>query len=184
MTDRTWSAVQVHGRRRWTTCMSPEGAKGDVGLDQYEVRRWTGWYQHITLAMWAYALLTVLWAAHLPPEEAPHNMLLQPTSSSRAAFKATRGLVCRCVCVQFAASSGGSYWLYSSAWNGWCPGPRGAAGITVSPSIGTINDTLCHNYNSSTREYGGPERGPHPSYARLCLNNVTTPIGATAYAGV
>jgi putative transposase len=27
-------------------------------------------------------------------------------------------------------------------------------------------------------------RGPHSSYARLRLNNVTMPIGATAYAGV
>src|SRR5215831_13011529 len=26
MTDRTWSAVQVHGRRRWTTRTSPPGA--------------------------------------------------------------------------------------------------------------------------------------------------------------
>ena len=41
--------------------------KGEVGLDQYEVRSWTGWYRHITLAMWAYALLTVLRAATCPP---------------------------------------------------------------------------------------------------------------------
>ena len=37
-----------------------EEAKGEVGLDQYAVRSWTGWYRHSTLAMWAYALLTVL----------------------------------------------------------------------------------------------------------------------------
>ena len=30
-----------------------EEAKGQVGLDQYEVRRWDGWYRHITLAMLA-----------------------------------------------------------------------------------------------------------------------------------
>ena len=36
-----------------------EEAKGEVGLDHYEVRSWTGWYRPITLAMWAYALLTV-----------------------------------------------------------------------------------------------------------------------------
>jgi len=34
-------------------------AKGDVGLDQYEVRRWTGWYRHMTLALLAHAYLTV-----------------------------------------------------------------------------------------------------------------------------
>ncbi len=35
-----------------------EAAKGEVGLDHYEVRSWTGWYRHITLAMWTLALLT------------------------------------------------------------------------------------------------------------------------------
>lgn len=29
------------------------------GLDQYEVRRWEGWYRHITLAMPAQAYLVV-----------------------------------------------------------------------------------------------------------------------------
>jgi len=57
--------VQVVGRR-WTIERCFEEAKGEVGLDQYEVRHWTGWYRHMTLAMWAYALLTVLRAAHLP----------------------------------------------------------------------------------------------------------------------
>ena len=59
------TAVQVVGRR-WTIEQCFEEAKGEVGLDQYEVRSWTGWYRHITLAMWAYALLTVVRAAHLP----------------------------------------------------------------------------------------------------------------------
>ena len=29
-------------------------------LDQYEVRRWDGWYRHITLAMLAHAHLAVI----------------------------------------------------------------------------------------------------------------------------
>ena len=33
---------------------------GEVGLDQYEVRRWDGWYRHITLAMLAQAYLAVI----------------------------------------------------------------------------------------------------------------------------
>ena len=37
-----------------------EEAKGQVGLDQYEVRRWDGWYRHITLAMLAHAYLAVV----------------------------------------------------------------------------------------------------------------------------
>ena len=36
-----------------------EEAKGQVGLDQYEVRRWDGWYRHITLTMLAHAYLPV-----------------------------------------------------------------------------------------------------------------------------
>ena len=35
-------------------------AKGEVGLDQYEVRSWTGWHRHITLAMLAHAYLAVV----------------------------------------------------------------------------------------------------------------------------
>ena len=31
--------------------------KGQVGLDQYEVRSWTGWHRHVTLALLALAIL-------------------------------------------------------------------------------------------------------------------------------
>ncbi len=51
--------VQVAGRR-WTIEEAFEQAKGEVGLDQYEVRSWTGWYRHMTLALFAQALLTVV----------------------------------------------------------------------------------------------------------------------------
>ena len=87
------AVVRVAGSR-WTVESCFEEAKGEVGLDHYEVRSWTGWYRHITLAMWAYALLTVLRAAHLPPEE-PKKTLLPSHPSSLATFKATRGLACR-----------------------------------------------------------------------------------------
>ena len=33
--------------------------KGAVGLDHDEVRRWPGWYRHITLALLAHAFLVV-----------------------------------------------------------------------------------------------------------------------------
>ena len=45
---------------RWAIEECFEEAKGEVGLDQYEVRRWDGWYRHITLAMLAHAYLTVI----------------------------------------------------------------------------------------------------------------------------
>ena len=45
---------------RWTIEECFEEATGQVGFDQYEVRRWEGWYRHITLAMLAHAYLTVI----------------------------------------------------------------------------------------------------------------------------
>lgn len=50
--------VRVAGAR-WAIEESFQSAKGEVGLDQYQVRRWDGWYRHITLAMLAHAFLTV-----------------------------------------------------------------------------------------------------------------------------
>ncbi|KAA0675681.1 IS701 family transposase [Roseomonas genomospecies 6] len=51
--------VRVAGTR-WTIESAFELAKGEVGLDHYEVRSWTGWHRHITLAMLALAFLTVV----------------------------------------------------------------------------------------------------------------------------
>ena len=50
--------VRVAGTR-WAIEEGFEEAKGEVGLDQYEVRRWVGWYRHITLALLAHAFLAV-----------------------------------------------------------------------------------------------------------------------------
>ncbi|AWK84947.1 IS701 family transposase [Azospirillum thermophilum] len=54
--------VRVAGAR-WTVESCFEAAKGEVGLDQYEVRTWTAWHRHVTLAMFALAFLTVARAA-------------------------------------------------------------------------------------------------------------------------
>jgi SRSO17 transposase len=51
--------VRVAGRR-WTIEAAFEQAKGEVGLDQYEVRSRSGWYRHITLSLLAHAVLVVL----------------------------------------------------------------------------------------------------------------------------
>jgi SRSO17 transposase len=50
--------VRVAGRR-WAIEASFEDAKGAVGLDHYEVRKWTAWYRHVTLALLAHAYLEV-----------------------------------------------------------------------------------------------------------------------------
>jgi SRSO17 transposase len=59
--------VQVIGSR-WTVEQCFEVGKGEVGLDEYEVRSWQGWYRHITLCMLAQAFLTVL-RAQSPDQE-------------------------------------------------------------------------------------------------------------------
>ena len=43
--------VRIAGAR-WAIEECFEEAKGQVGLDQYEVRKWDGWHRHITLACW------------------------------------------------------------------------------------------------------------------------------------
>jgi SRSO17 transposase len=45
---------------RWQVEEGFELAKQQVGLDDYEIRHWQGWYRHVTLAMFALAFLTVV----------------------------------------------------------------------------------------------------------------------------
>jgi SRSO17 transposase len=80
---------------RWTIESGFEEAKGEVGLDHSEVRSWTGWYRHITLAMWALALLTSMRAGTITVEALKKS--LQPPSEANpmGAFKARRGLSSR-----------------------------------------------------------------------------------------
>lgn len=57
--SRLKTLVSVAGRR-WAIESAFQMAKGECGLDHYEVRHWQGWYRHITLSMLALAVLTVL----------------------------------------------------------------------------------------------------------------------------
>ncbi len=50
--------VRVAGSR-WVIEDGFQQAKNEVGLDHYEVRKWPGWYRHITLALLAHAFLVV-----------------------------------------------------------------------------------------------------------------------------
>jgi hypothetical protein len=57
--DTIEALVRVAGERlKIGQCL--ETAKGECGLDHYEVRHWQGWYRHITLSMFAHAVLSVL----------------------------------------------------------------------------------------------------------------------------
>jgi SRSO17 transposase len=44
---------------RWAIEETFQTAKSEVGLDHYQVRRYPGWYRHITLAMLAHTFLTI-----------------------------------------------------------------------------------------------------------------------------
>lgn len=79
--------------QRWRIEQSFELAKGEVGLDQYEVRRWDGWYRHVTLAMFALAYLAVLrarlqgppfQATPVPPSETATEVAKGGRISSRS----------------------------------------------------------------------------------------------------
>ncbi|MFF0205841.1 hypothetical protein [Streptomyces sp. NPDC005017] len=58
--------VRVAGAR-WSVEECFQAAKSQVGLDHYQVRHWTSWHRHITLAMLALVFLTAL-AAEATPE--------------------------------------------------------------------------------------------------------------------
>lgn len=62
---------------RWTVEESFQVAKGQVGLDHYQVRGWDGWHRHVTLAMLALAFLAAQ-AASQPDDEHEHLPLTMP----------------------------------------------------------------------------------------------------------
>jgi SRSO17 transposase len=79
---------------RWQIEEAFEEAKGEVGLDHYEVRSWVGWYRHITLAMFAHAFLCAIRASGHEVEPSQKGAALQEskTGSSLQEFKKRRGL--------------------------------------------------------------------------------------------
>jgi SRSO17 transposase len=51
--------AQVAGAR-WRIEQAFEEAKGEAGLDEYEVRYWASWHRHITLSLLAHSWLTAM----------------------------------------------------------------------------------------------------------------------------
>ncbi len=79
--------------QRWRIEQSFALAKGEVGLDHYEVRRWAGWYRHMTLAMFALAYLAALRAALRARLHAQHTQPTQqePLPSGETATEVAKG---------------------------------------------------------------------------------------------
>jgi len=130
--------VRVAGSR-WSIESSFEAAKGEVGLDHYEVRRWAGWYRHITLALWALAWLTTMRAGALAVEAFKKSRQPSQQASSLATFKARRDPASRGASPSDGGSCGGWSWRClkprATSW----PGRSGAGGIRLSPSTTMIN---------------------------------------------
>ncbi len=56
---------------RWAVEQCFAEAKGEVGLDHYEVRRWEAWHRHVTLCLLAHAFLAVTRHAAVRKEYGP-----------------------------------------------------------------------------------------------------------------
>jgi hypothetical protein len=63
---------------RWRIEEGFAQAKGEVGLDQYEVRRWEGWHRFVTLCLLAHAYLVVLRRRAQPVDAATADGADQP----------------------------------------------------------------------------------------------------------
>jgi SRSO17 transposase len=132
------AVVRVAGPR-WTSESGCEAAKGAVGWEHDEGRRWTGWSRHVTLARWAFALLTSWRAGAIAV--APRQNSLRPAQerSRLGVFKAQRGLASRCASPRSGCAGG--------AWSEPCrrplrrvsPGRAGAGGSNGSPTMTTTN---------------------------------------------
>ena len=110
---------------RWTIDDAFKLAKGQVGLDQYEVRSWRGWHRHVTLALLALAVLTV--GARRARKGGRRRSAAAP-STSRSPSPRSAG--------SWSGSSGPPPGRPPRSARSW-PGPAGGVGTRRSPSSAT-----------------------------------------------
>lgn len=69
--DTTLEQMVAVAGKRWAVEECFAMAKGECGLDEYEVRSWAGWHRHVTLSLLAHAYLTVVraQATHTDPHQ-------------------------------------------------------------------------------------------------------------------
>jgi SRSO17 transposase len=79
--------VRVAGQR-WRIEESFQSAKGQVGLDQHQVRRWTSWHRWTTLALLAHAFLAVATAIEREHAPAPDGLIELTLNEFRRLFDA------------------------------------------------------------------------------------------------
>jgi SRSO17 transposase len=110
---------------RWTIDEAFKLAKGQVGLDQYEVRSWRGWHRHVTLALLALAVLTV--GARRARKGGRRRSAAAPSTSRSASPRSA---------ASWSASSGPPPARPPRSARSW-PGPVGGAGTRSSRSSAT-----------------------------------------------
>uniref|UniRef100_A0AAU1UHC3 IS701 family transposase n=1 Tax=Streptomyces sp. NBC_00119 TaxID=2975659 RepID=A0AAU1UHC3_9ACTN len=64
--DTTLAEMVVAAGQRWMVEESFQVAKGQVGLDEHEVRKWCSWYRHTTVCMLAMAFLVTVRSRLIP----------------------------------------------------------------------------------------------------------------------
>lgn len=106
--------VEAFGAR-WTVEQCFEEGKGEVGLDEYEIRSWHGWYRHITLSMLSLAFLAALRANEAEHTlkktlslRSPHQSQKQPTL-----FKPRFLLISQCWFLSVLRKFGGCFFVSS-----------------------------------------------------------------------
>lgn len=85
-TTGTLSALARVASTRFAVEQCFEEAKGEAGLDEYEVRRWQSWHRHITLTMMAHA-----WLAVTRAEEAAVVPMSEPQKGGRGSVSRADG---------------------------------------------------------------------------------------------
>ncbi|MFV0526024.1 MAG: hypothetical protein ACK5RL_16180 [Acidimicrobiales bacterium] len=83
--------VAVAGKR-WRIEENFQAAKGHVGLDQHQVRRWDSWHRWTTLAMATHALLTVLAATTRETDRTP-GLIAITVAEARRLLNAIRARI-------------------------------------------------------------------------------------------
>jgi SRSO17 transposase len=75
--------IRVAGAR-WAIEECFQTAKNEVGLDQYQVRRYDAWYRHTTLALLAHAYLSV--TAAIAPKDLAAASSRSPSQRSAVSW--------------------------------------------------------------------------------------------------
>jgi Transposase DDE domain len=146
--------VRVCGMR-WSIESAFEEAKGELGLDQYELRFWRGWHHHMTLAILAHHFLVRLQIRLNQIEGAPGAGSQAP--GSRGGSTPT----------QFRPSAGAALARPDAAAKSSCP-------VQFSPDPPTASSHSAATTNRPGSDPGAPALPAAPQGRRLPLPSQTT----------